>query len=174
MRFRTAEEFRARTKSLGVRLIADRLAHDDGHDAQSVKFWVDDARYAEVALARKFVSWLGEFTDCEFLIAEFGIWPSREDWNLYERLRISYGDDRTLPDAPSHLFSVDESLDLTTLIGIVLQFGWGGHIVPSSGDAYIFISHDGWIFASSRKINLKVTEDLDDMEIDYESHGQLF
>jgi hypothetical protein len=133
-----------------------------------VRFSIEHVPNAKIALARLFVSWLGEFQDCEFWISEFGIWPSWEDWNLYLRLRSSHGDSRELSEAPAHLFSAVEKDDLTTYLNVAIQSGWGGHIIPNPARTYLFLSHDGWVHVSSDECHEKIKENLEEFEIDYE------
>lgn len=170
MLLRSVEDCKLRAHDLGVRLAAVDSPPTTGSELPYVHFSLDAVPYAEIALARKFVSWLGEYRDCEFWISEFGIWPSREDWNLYTRLRNSYGDSRELFEAPAHLFGAQESEDLATFLSIAIQFGWGGHIVPDPPGTCFFLSHDGWVHVSSMEALALIESDLDELEIAYETH----
>jgi hypothetical protein len=48
-------------------------------------------------------------------INEFGIWPSSEDWNLFDKFRRSLNETRYLSESPGHLFDSNDSDDVTSL-----------------------------------------------------------
>jgi hypothetical protein len=172
MQFRSASDFDRRAQTLGVQLVSgsDSISNNA---VPNVCFSVENSPYAAIALARRLVSWLGDFGESEFWISEFGIWPSREDWNLYERFRAACHNEQQLFDAPSHLLGSNERADLETLLGIAIAFGWGGHIIPDPPLAYIYLSHDGWVFVASMVGAPRIKSDLDELEIEYqEGAGQ--
>jgi hypothetical protein len=78
-------------------------------------------------------------------ISEWGIWPSSENWQLYYRVRESYGDNRLLNEAPGHLFLECESEDLASMIEIAMLNGWGGYILTEASYASVFFSHDEYV-----------------------------
>jgi hypothetical protein len=169
MNFTSFEDCRIRAADLGVVFTRADRGKADLPSGTSIRFSVEEAPYAAIALARKFASWLGDFTDCELCVTEFGIWPSREDLNLYRRLRLSYGDQQHLADAPGHLFNASEPDDLSTFLAIAIQFGWGGYVVPKPCAVSMFLSHDGWISVASHHGSQKIEADLNVLEIEYEA-----
>lgn len=100
-------------------------------------------------LGRQITSWLGPFESCLLWVGEFGIWPSWENLHLYYRLRVSYGDSRQLQAAPGHLFLGHEIADLSTLLSLAIQFGWGGAVYTSPFRSAFWLSHDGEIHIST-------------------------
>ena len=78
-------------------------------------------------------------------ITEWGIWPSSENWQLYYKLRQSYGDGRLLHEAPGHLFLEHESEDLATFLQVSMLNGWGGYVLTGANHVNAFFSHDGYI-----------------------------
>jgi hypothetical protein len=78
-------------------------------------------------------------------ISEWGIWPSSENWQLYYRVRESYGDNRLLHEAPGHLFLEYESEDLASMIEIAMLNGWGGYVLTEANYANVFFSHDEYV-----------------------------
>jgi hypothetical protein len=87
-------------------------------------------------------------------ITEFKIWPSSENWNLYYRLRGSYGDTASLYDRPGHVFSSDEVDDLTSFLQLSALFGWGGYLLSEANSVNCFFSHDEFIDFYSRDTSL--------------------
>ncbi len=169
MLFRDARECEARATRLGIRLLVTDRSDPERNEAPFVRFSIEQTEYVAIAIARRIVSWLGEFTECEFWISEFGIWPAREDFNLYCRLRSTYADTRELHEAPAHLFFDKEQQDLATFLGIAIQFGWGGHLIPNPTAAYVFLSHDGWIHVESSVSMSRTIGDLQELEIQFDS-----
>ena len=78
-------------------------------------------------------------------ITEWGIWASSENWHLYYKLRLSYGDQRLLHEAPGHLFLEYESEDLATFLQVAILNGWGGYILTQADYVNAFFSHDEYI-----------------------------
>jgi hypothetical protein len=78
-------------------------------------------------------------------VTEWGIWPSSENWQLYYKLRQSYGDFQLLHDAPGHLFLEHESEDLSTFLQVAMLSGWGGYILTEVNYVNAFFSHDEYI-----------------------------
>jgi hypothetical protein len=81
-----------------------------------------------------------------FVINEYGIWPSSEDYNLFRRFRQSLGESRALHDAPAHFFDSKDNDDLVSLITMTLLFSWGAVLACGDGVQYVVaISHDEFI-----------------------------
>lgn len=105
-----------------------------------------DRKQRSIVLARKIVDWIGPAYRCLFWITEHGAWPSSENEHLYYRLRSSYGDARSLVEAPGHDFLSYERADLVTYLSLAIEFGWGGFLLPSKHQSakLAFLSHDEW------------------------------
>ena len=82
--------------------------------------------------------------ECLMWVIEHGIWPSSENWHLFGRLRQSYGETRTLDEAPGHLFTSDEAADVTTFVEVSISCGWGFYLL-TSGPRQAFLSHDEYV-----------------------------
>lgn len=78
-------------------------------------------------------------------VTEWGIWPSSENWQLYYKLRQTYGDLQLLQDARGHLFLEYESEDLGTFLQLAMLSGWGGYILTDANYVNVFFSHDEYI-----------------------------
>ena len=81
---------------------------------------------------------------------EWGVWPSSERRHIFERFRDSYGEHRWLSDAPAYVFSPSEREDLISFAGFAILFLWDCHVLTTSGDTWLFLSHDeiGWMYSS--------------------------
>lgn len=75
-------------------------------------------------------------------ITEWGIWPSSENWQLYYKLRQTYGDNRLLQEAPGHLFLEHEAEDLASFLQLSMLNGWGGYVLTEANYVNAFFSHD--------------------------------
>ena len=82
---------------------------------------------------------------CLLWVTDWGIWHSSENLHLYYRLRNSYGDTRSLSDAPGHLFHDFEAPDLVSYLQIGILNGWDLHLLPLGGYARAFVSHDEYV-----------------------------
>ncbi len=78
-------------------------------------------------------------------INEYGIWPSCEDWVLFDGFRRSLGEDSPLYEKPGHIFSKEDIQSLGSLLAMVFYFFWGAVLVSTTKDTIIRISHDEFI-----------------------------
>ena len=78
-------------------------------------------------------------------VVEVGVWPDSENWALFNRFRQSYGESRTLEQAPGQLFEPDESGDFATFIELCILNGWGAYLATSPASRLAFISHDEYV-----------------------------
>jgi hypothetical protein len=78
-------------------------------------------------------------------LTEWGIWPSSENWQLYYKLRQTYGDFQLLQDAPGHLFLEHEAEDFSTFLQVAMLSGWGGYILTAANYVNAFFSHDEYM-----------------------------
>jgi hypothetical protein len=75
---------------------------------------------------------------------EWGIWPSGERQHIFYRFRASYGEIRTLSDAPAHLLVSNERDDLLSLVTIGVLFLWDVYVVADDASVSLHYSHDEW------------------------------
>ena len=87
-------------------------------------------------------------------IDEYGIWPSCEDFNLFDGFRMSLGEIEPLHVKPGHLFRAEDINTIQSIIAMVLYFVWGAFIVTGSKDIIVRISHDEFI-------DIYLKEDID-------------
>ncbi len=88
-------------------------------------------------------------------VTEWGIWSSSENWQLYYKLRQTYGDFQLLQDAPGHLFLEYESEDLSTFLQLAMLSGWDGYVLTEADYVNLFFSHDEYMdFFTSTPDNL--------------------
>ncbi|HEX9445120.1 MAG TPA: hypothetical protein VGA73_13430 [Candidatus Binatia bacterium] len=103
-------------------------------------------------------------TDGESLlwIHEFGIWPSSEDGNLFERFRRSLGENRSLKERPGHIFTRSDLTDVASLLAMVLYFVWGAILFCPANDLAVKISHNEYtsIFTRNKEHGYKVIGEL--------------
>jgi hypothetical protein len=131
---------------------AHKIGFDRGGSLGDIQTGFHAARFEAPQRASKHV-WFCRFLEkslrpwsrCLFLITEWGIWESSENWHLYYRLRHSYGDERLLEEAPAHLFLDYEAADLISFMQVALFGGWGFCVFSQGDYSRIKVSHDGWV-----------------------------
>lgn len=57
-----------------------------------------------------------------------------QDPNLFDRFRQALGETAKVQEKPGQLFYPDDHADMLSLLRLVLHFGWGIHLVSSSGN----------------------------------------
>jgi hypothetical protein len=95
-------------------------------------------------LAKSIIDWMAPFSTSVLLVTEYGIFPSRENLHLFQRLRASYSNNDPVFISPGHLFLRFEIPDLITFFYLCILFSWGG-IVAVDGLKMAVFSHDGWL-----------------------------
>jgi hypothetical protein len=86
--------------------------------------------------------------------SEWGVWPSNERPHMFERFRASYGENRSLSDAPAFIFNPAEREDLVSFTGFAILFLWDCHLLTATGDTWLYLSHDeiGWIWSNKTSV----------------------
>ena len=104
-------------------------------------------------------------SDCQILlwITGWGVWPSSENWDLFNGYRRSLGETRQIAEAPLHAFGVTDVPALATLLSLVLSFGWDAQLTNTTGAFMFTISHDEWleVQASRQMSDGSITRELD-------------
>jgi hypothetical protein len=100
---------------------------------------------AKVALARMLTSTFLELGPAVLWITGTGIWPSSEHMDLFARYRLSHGENRTILEAPVHIFEVTEMDTFVSFICLGLFFVWDFEIASQDRSLAMTISHDEWI-----------------------------
>lgn len=91
------------------------------------------------------------FHGCLVWLTAWGISPSEENPSVVVKIREAFGEQRSLREAPGHLFS-DVEADLATgLIRLVLAFAWDAHVVHVGDNIAMTLSHDGWFEVCGRE-----------------------
>lgn len=97
----------------------------------------------KTALSRAITSSMyGMDDDCMLWIREYSIWPSSEDWTLFEGFRRSLGENSPLREKPGHLASRDDADRLRSLLAMVLYFVWGAVLIGAKSRVVVTVSHD--------------------------------
>lgn len=96
---------------------------------------------AKTAISRELALLLRGHGEVMVLIDEYGIWPTAEDRNLFDRFRQSCGVVDPVELKPGCLF-VSASVDLGSLLALILYFVWGATVSVGDGTVQVRISHD--------------------------------
>jgi hypothetical protein len=117
----------------------------DSNKPGTIRVEFSEVALSSYVLAQTIANALGEPPEMCLWITDAGIWPSVENQHLYYKLRGSYGDLRSLSEAPAHRFLGFERADLTSFLQLTLDFRWGGHLISAPSWVVVHISHDGWM-----------------------------
>jgi hypothetical protein len=113
--------------------------------SKPVSYRIPTASGKKTVLSRVITSLFDSETESLLWIDEWGIWPSCEDWTLFEGFRKSLGESTKLYEKPGHIFSKQDLGAITSLVAMVLYFCCGAVIVPTTKSFIIKISHDEFI-----------------------------
>jgi hypothetical protein len=109
----------------------------------------------KTALSRLFAYMLGRSTDVCVYISGWGVWGSIENLDLFYGYRRSFGETRTLMEAPVHLFDPSEQDAFVSVLSMVFYFLWDAWIFDVEGKVVVRISHDEWleVFTGNDELN---------------------
>jgi hypothetical protein len=97
----------------------------------------------KTAIARQLVyTLLSNNTESAVWISGHGIWPSSENMALFDALRSSMRESRSLDEAPFHVVDQRDSKEAECLIGLTLYFVWDGWLIDIDRELLLEISHD--------------------------------
>lgn len=118
-----------------------RLSSKNQHNA-SYKIPADSGRkYALAFCFINFVFSTKKDTENCLWINEFGVFPNCEDHNLFDGFRNSLGENRSLSDTPFHIFTKDDSENITSILSCVLYFFWDCFLISKTLGLFIHVSH---------------------------------
>jgi hypothetical protein len=171
MRFFTQEECLESAKMSGFRvdLVKMELVRPSA-DVFAVGLNLEQAKAEARAISKMVTSWLSCSSSALLWITQFGIWPSRERWELYYNLRRSLGDDRSVETAPGHHSDWADAA-LVEFFELALRFGWGGYLLGDFADArgtLGILSHDGWLAFETPMALDTIIVDLEGMGLVYQ------
>lgn len=114
-------------------------------ESAALAFWLPPEASRQMALARLLASEITDAGYSVFIITLWGVWPSHENFELFDRFRRSFGSDALLSEANVHLLAAHETEVLVSLLFMSIAFGWDAALDSSSSLLRMFISHDGWV-----------------------------
>ena len=99
----------------------------------------------KTALSRLFAYLLLRSPNVCIYVSGWGVWGSSENLDLFYRYRRSFGENRTLMEAPVHLFERTEEDTFVSILSMALYFVWDAWVFDTEGKALVRISHDEWL-----------------------------
>lgn len=100
---------------------------------------------AKTALSRLFAYLLLRQSSVCIYVSGWMVWPSAENFDLFYGYRRSFGENRTLIEAPVHLFERSEEDAFVSILCMALYFVWDAWVFDVEGKALVRISHDEWL-----------------------------
>lgn len=99
----------------------------------------------KTALSRLFAYLLLKTPNVCIYVSGWGVWESSENLDLFYGYRRSFGENRTLMEAPMHVFEHGDEHAFVSILSMALYFVWDAWIFDTEGRALVQISHDEWL-----------------------------
>jgi hypothetical protein len=96
----------------------------------------------KTGLAKLLADVAGGGSECLVWITGYGVWPSSENMALFDGYRKSLGENRSVDEAPVHVFSNKDLKELESITALALYFFWDALLLDQSQGILIEISHD--------------------------------
>jgi len=97
----------------------------------------------KTALSRLFAYLLLRNPNVCIYVSGWGVWE--ENLDLFYGYRRSFGENRTLMEAPVHLFERSEEDTFVSILSMAFYFIWDAWVFDIEGKALVRISHDEWL-----------------------------
>jgi hypothetical protein len=116
-------------------------------DFRFTRFSIPDDAGGRVALAKNLIGVLDDSAELLVQISDWAVWPSGQHMPLFSRLREAFGDRRPLIEAPGQIVPPSEREDAVSILVLSVLYLWDCHVLSSTGDQALFVSHDqhGWV-----------------------------
>jgi hypothetical protein len=101
----------------------------------------------KTALSRLFAYLLFRNSSICVYVSGWGVWGSAENLDLFYGYRRSCGENRTLMEAPVHLFERSEEDAFVSILCMVFYFVWDAWVFDIEGKVLVRVSHDEWLEA---------------------------
>ena len=130
-----------RVNSLDVFItsISERLRLDSGPYA------IPPDSGAKTALARHFAHLLLENSEVFMYFKSWNVWPSSENFDLFDGYRRSMGEHRPLSECQVHLFAPGDQPAFISMLSMGLYFVWDIDVFDAGGTILLTFSHDEWM-----------------------------
>ena len=147
-----------------VALVERRTPRPDFADSQKFRFKIPGDAGRRIALLHDLFRCVPTDQEVLLWLTERGVWSSGERVHMFERFRASYGEHRGLSEAPAHVLGPADREALISSTGFAILFLWDCHILTSSADTWLFLSHDeyGWICSRATNVQFICAEVLHD------------
>jgi hypothetical protein len=110
-----------------------------------IKLAIPETAQKHIALSQFITNNIGNLQESIIQITEWDI--GEEILDLFYLLRKQINENRTIHDAPFHLFSISDHIIFQEIIALSFFFQWS--ILVVAKDVYIEISHDGYMEVST-------------------------
>ena len=97
----------------------------------------------KTALSKLFAYLLLRNPNVCIYVSGWGVWE--ENLDLFYGYRRSFGENRTLMEAPVHLFERSEEDTFVSILSMASYFIWDAWVFDIEGKALVRISHDEWL-----------------------------
>lgn len=109
----------------------------------------------KTALSRLFAHLLLRNPNTCIYVSGWGVWSSSENLDLFYGYRRSFGENRTLMEAPVHLFEKTEADSFVSILSMAFYFVWDAWIFDTEGKTLVQIGHDEWLEVRSDDENAR-------------------
>ena len=99
----------------------------------------------KTSLSRVFAYLLRRQSNVCIYVSGWSVWQSAENLDLFYGYRRSFGENRTLMEAPVHLFERSEEDAFVSILCMVFYFVWDAWVFDVEGKTLVRISHDEWL-----------------------------
>jgi hypothetical protein len=99
----------------------------------------------KTSIARHLADLLLQYSEIFIYIKGWTVWPSSENFDLFDGYRRSMGEHRPLSEAQVHLLAPGEQLVFVSILGMALYFVWDVEVFDAQGSILLTFSHDEWM-----------------------------
>ena len=122
-----------------VRSLSSRLPH------QLTTYSIPGDSGAKCSLSKLLRDLLLPAAPVFIYVGGWGVWPSAENFDLFDGYRRSLGEHRSINLAPVHMFDQSDGSSFVSIMSLALYFLWDASVFDERGTISVNFSHDEWI-----------------------------
>jgi hypothetical protein len=108
----------------------------------SGKFIIPEDAQKRVNLVSRGMAAFGDKPLFLVWLDDWAVWPSGQRMHVFDRFRMSYGENRWLINSPGHVFDKNEIDDAVSFVTLAALFLWDCYVVTPKRSTLLFFSHD--------------------------------
>ena len=122
-----------------------------------LKFEIPNDTQKRIYLSRRAMEEFADEPTVLVWLNDWSVWPSGQRMHIFDRLRMSYGENRPIIEAPAQVFQQLEIEDAISFVTLAVIFLWDCYVITPNRARFLFFSHDEYGLATQSRLGENVS-----------------